>query len=105
MFRSWCEIIEDKNFAIFFVSSILIYSLAFLLSKCESLLTEAGVEILQEKMAIGQISETLFYYWFLCFLPVFGFKKTILVGMLAWAIVMFYLLMEMGDDLKLMLII
>jgi nucleoside transporter len=100
------KLLKDKNFAIFFISSILIcIPLAFYYQNAHPFLTEAGIENPTGKMAIGQISEALFLLLIPVFFVKFGFKKTILVGMLAWAIR--YVLFAYGnaDDLSFMLII
>lgn len=100
------KLLKDRNFLIFFISSILIcIPLAFYYSNANPFLVEIGLSNATGKMAIGQVSEAVF----LLFLPVlfvrFGFKKTILIGMLAWAIR--YLLFAYGNagDLSFMLII
>ena len=56
-------------------------------------------------MTIGQISEVLFLLALPVFFSKFGFKKTILVGMLAWALR--YILFAYGNagDLSFMLIL
>ena len=100
------KLLKDKNFAIFFISSILIcIPLAFYYQNAHPFLTEAGIENPTGKMAIGQISEALFLLLIPVFFVKFGFKKTILVGMLAWAIR--YVLFAYGNagDLSFMLII
>jgi nucleoside transporter len=100
------KLLKDKNFAIFFVSSILIcIPLAFYYQNANLFLTEAGVENPTGKMAIGQISEALFLLLIPVFFTRFGFKKTILVGMLAWAIRYVLFAYGNGDDLSFMLII
>ncbi|MCC2598140.1 MFS transporter [Sphingobacterium sp. FBM7-1] len=100
------KLLKDRNFLIFFISSILIcIPLAFYYSNANPFLVEIGLSNATGKMAIGQVSEAAF----LLLLPVlfvrFGFKKTILIGMLAWAIR--YLLFAYGNagDLSFMLII
>jgi nucleoside transporter len=100
------KLLKDRNFAIFFVASILIcIPLAFYYQNANSFLTDIKVDNPTGKMTIGQISELLFL---LC-LPIFfkkaGFKWTILVGMLAWAVR--YVLFAYGNagDLSFMLII
>ncbi len=56
-------------------------------------------------MAIGQISEALFLLLIPVFFTRFGFKKTILIGMLAWAIRYVLFAYGNGTDLSFMLII
>ncbi len=99
------KLLKDKNFAVFFISSILIcIPLAFYYQNAHPFLTEAGVENPTGKMAIGQISEALFLLLIPVFFSRFGFKKTILVGMLAWAIRYVLFAYGNGDDLSFMLI-
>ena len=100
------KLLKDKNFAIFFVSSILIcIPLAFYYQNAHPFLTDAGIENPTGKMAIGQISEALFLLLIPMFFVRFGFKKTILVGMLAWAIRYVLFAYGNGADLSFMLII
>lgn len=100
------KLLKDKNFAIFFISSILIcIPLAFYYQNAHPFLTEAGIENPTGKMAIGQISEALFLLLIPVFFSRFGFKKTILVGMLAWAIRYVLFAYGNGNDLSFMLII
>ncbi len=100
------KLLKDKNFATFFIASILIcIPLAFYYQNANSFLSNIGVENPTGKMTIGQISEVLFLLLLPVFFTRFGFKKTILVGMLAWALR--YLLFAFGnaDNLNFMLII
>jgi nucleoside transporter len=100
------KLLKDKNFAAFFIASILIcIPLAFYYQNANSFLSNIGVENPTGKMTIGQISEVLFLLLLPVFFTRFGFKKTILVGMLAWALR--YLLFAFGnaDNLSFMLII
>jgi nucleoside transporter len=100
------RLLKDKNFAIFFVSSILIcIPLAFYYQNANLFLTQAGVENPTGKMAIGQISEALFLLLIPVFFVRFGFKKTILIGMLAWAVRYVLFAYGNGGDLSFMLII
>ena len=81
------KLLKDKNFLIFFISSILIcIPLAFYYQNANSFLSNIGVTNPTGKMTIGQISEVLFLLLLPVFFSKYGFKKTILVGMLAWAI-------------------
>ena len=100
------KLLKDKNFAIFFVSSILIcIPLAFYYQNAHPFLTQAGIENPTGKMAIGQISEALFLLLIPVFFVRFGFKKTILIGMLAWAVRYVLFAYGNGGDLSFMLII
>lgn len=81
------SLLKDKNFAVFFVSAILIcIPLAFYYQNAHPFLSSIGVNEPTGKMAIGQVSEALFLLLIPVFFKRFGFKKTILVGMLAWAV-------------------
>lgn len=100
------KLLKDKNFAIFFVSAILIcIPLAFYYQNANLFLSNIGVSEPTGKMAIGQVSEALFLLLIPVFFTRFGFKKTILVGMLAWAVR--YALFAYGNagELSFMLII
>lgn len=99
------KLLKDKNFLIFFISSILIcIPLAFYYQNAHPFLTAAGVENPTGKMAIGQISEAVFLLFIPVFFARFGFKKTILVGMLAWAVRYVLFAYGNGGDLSFMLI-
>ena len=81
------KLLKDKNFAIFFIASVLIcIPLAFYYVNAQNFLSNIGVENPTGKMTIGQISEVLFLLLLPVFFTKYGFKKTILVGMLAWAL-------------------
>ncbi|MFA6944476.1 MAG: MFS transporter [Pedobacter sp.] len=81
------KLLNNKNFLIFFISSILIcIPLAFYYQNANLFLSELGMENPTGKMTIGQVSEVLFLLLLPVFFTRFGFKKTILVGMIAWAI-------------------
>jgi len=99
------KLLKDKNFLIFFISSILIcIPLAFYYQNANNFLTNVGMDNPTGKMTIGQVSEVLFLLALPIFFKKFGFKKTILVGMLAWAIR--YVLFAYGNtgELSFMLI-
>jgi nucleoside transporter len=99
-------LLKDRNFLIFFISSILIcIPLAFYYQNANPFLAEIGVENPTGKMTIGQASEVLFMLLLPFFFKKFGFKKTIMAGMLAWTLR--YALFAYGNagDLAFMLIL
>jgi nucleoside transporter len=99
-------LLKDRNFAVFFIASILIcIPLAFYYQTAHPFLSNIGMGRPTGKMAIGQVSELLFLLLLPVFFSRFGFKKTILIGMLAWAVR--YVLFAFGDagDLSFMLLI
>ncbi len=100
------KLLKDRDFLIFFISSILIcIPLAFYYQNANPFLSDIGLENPTGKMTIGQASEVLFMLLLPIFFSKFGFKKTILVGMLAW--VVRYALFAFGNagDLSFMLIV
>ena len=100
------KLLKDKNFLLFFIASILIcIPLAFYYQNANPFLSNIGVTNPTGKMTIGQISEVLFLLMLPVFFKKFGFKKTILAGMFAWALR--YALFAYGNagDLSFMLII
>lgn len=100
------KLLKDRNFLMFFMTSILIcIPLAFYYQQANPFLVELNMENPTGKMTLGQISEVLFMLLLPVFFKKFGFKKTILVGMLAWAIR--YVLFAYGnvEDRSFMLIL
>ena len=100
------KLLKDKNFALFFIASILIcIPLAFYYQNANPFLSNIGVTNPTGKMTIGQISEVLFLLMLPVFFKKFGFKNTILAGMFAWALR--YALFAYGNagELSFMLII
>ena len=100
------KLLKDKNFLVFFISSVLIcIPLAFYYQNANPFLSEIGMDNPTGKMTIGQASEVIFMLLLPIFFKKFGFKKTILVGMLAWTVR--YLLFAYGDagELTFMLLI
>jgi len=93
--------LKDRNFLIFFVSSVLIsIPLAFYYQNANPFLAEIGVNNPTGLMTIGQASEVIFMLLIPVFLTRFGIKKTLLLGMLAWALR--YVLFAYGDTGSLM---
>lgn len=98
------KLLANRNFLVFFISSVLIcIPLAFYYQNTNPFLVSTGMENPTGKMTIGQMSEVAFMLLLPLFFKKFGFKKTILVGMLAWAAR--YLLFAHGnaDNLAFML--
>jgi nucleoside transporter len=90
------KLLADKNYLIFFISSILIcIPLAFYYSFTNPFLNEIGMQDAAGNMAFGQISEALFLLLLPIFLKRFGLKWTLIIGMLAWGIR--YTLFAFGD--------
>ncbi|MCB9308875.1 MAG: nucleoside permease [Lewinellaceae bacterium] len=90
------KLLSDRNFLLFFVSSILIcIPLAFYYQNTHPFITEMGLSNPTGKMAYGQMSEVVFMLFLPIFFKKYGFKITILAGMLAWALR--YLLFAFGD--------
>jgi nucleoside transporter len=99
-------LLKDKNFLVFFLSSVLIcIPLAFYYQNANPFLTEIGVENATGKMTLGQVSEVLFMLALPVFLNRFGIKATLVIGMAAWVIR--YALFAFGnaDDALFMLIV
>ena len=100
------KLLKDKNYLIFFIASILIcIPLAFYYQYANPFLQDIGMTNPTAKMSLGQFFEIFFLLLLPFFFKKFGFKITILAGMLAWAIR--YALFAYGnaDNLAFMLII
>lgn len=100
------KLLKDKNFLIFFIASILIcIPLAFYYQYANPFLADIGMTNATGKMTMGQFFEVFFLLLLPFIFKKFGFKITILAGMLAWAIR--YALFAYGNtgDLTFMLII
>lgn len=100
------KLLKDRNFLVFFICSILIcIPLAFYYQYANLFLSEIGLENATGKMTIGQISEALCLLLLPIFFTRFGFKNTILLGMLCW--VLRYVLFAYGNagELTFMLIL
>ncbi|MEX2567968.1 MAG: nucleoside permease [Cyclobacteriaceae bacterium] len=91
------KLLKDKDFAIFFISSVLIcIPLAFYYQNANPFLSEVGMSNPTGKMTIGQVSEVLFLLLMPFFFRRFGLKTTMIVGMLAWVIR--YVFFAYGDS-------
>ena len=81
------SLLKERNFLMFFITSVLIcIPLAFYYQQANPFLVELGMPNPTGKMTLGQISEAFFLLLLPLFFKRFGFKKTLLVGMAAWAI-------------------
>ncbi len=81
------KLLADRNYLVFFFSSVLIcIPLAFYYNYTNPFLVNAGLENATGKMTIGQMSEVGFMLLLPFFFKKYGFKNTIIVGMLAWAL-------------------
>jgi len=90
------RLLANRNFLVFFVSSILIcIPLAFYYQDANQFLTELRLPNATGKQTLGQMSEVVFMLLIPTFLKRWGMKTTLLVGMLAWAVR--YLLFSLGN--------
>jgi nucleoside transporter len=81
------KLLKDKNFLIFFIASILIcIPLAFYYQYANPFLIDAGMSNTTAKMTMGQIFEVFFLLMLPFIFKKFGFKITIMAGMLAWSV-------------------
>ncbi len=99
-------LLKNKNFLIFFISSVLIcIPLAFYYANANQFLTDVAMKNPTGKMTIGQISEVIFLLMIPFLFKRYGFKKTILIGMAAWAVR--YLMFAYGNagELSFMLLL
>jgi len=100
------KLLNDRNFLVFFLSSVLIcVPLAFYYQNANPFLSEIGVANPTGKMTLGQASEVLFMLLLPLFFSKYGFKKTIMAGMLAWAVRYFLFAYGNADELAFMLLI
>jgi nucleoside transporter len=100
------RLLANRNFLVFFVSSILIcIPLAFYYQDANQFLTELRLPNATGKQTLGQMSEVVFMLFIPTFLKRWGMKTTLLVGMLAWALR--YLLFSLGNagDLTVLLLV
>ncbi len=89
-------LLKDRNFLIFFISSMLIcIPLAFYYQETNIFLNELKMQGAAGKMAFGQMSEMIFLFLMPLFFVRLGVKKMLLIGMISWAIR--YVLFAYGD--------
>ncbi|MFZ9673156.1 MAG: nucleoside permease [Flavobacteriaceae bacterium] len=90
------KLLANRNFLMFFIASILIcIPLAFYYQNANPFLAEIGVANPTGKMTIGQMSEVFFMLLLPFFFKRFGFKTTLIAGMVAWTLR--YVLFAFGD--------
>ena len=81
------KLLKDKNFLVFFLSSLLIcIPLAFYYQETNLFLNEIKMNGAAAKMSMGQMSETIFLFLMPLFFIRLGVKKMLLAGMIAWLI-------------------
>jgi nucleoside transporter len=91
------SLLKNKNYAIFFISSILIcIPLAFYFQNTNPFLVDINVTNATGKMTIGQLSEVFFMLLIPFFLLKFGIKKTLIAAMFGW--VLRYVLFAFGNS-------
>lgn len=100
------SLLKDRNFLVFFLASVLIcIPLAFYYQHAGQFLGEIGVSNPAGKMTVGQVSEVLFLLLLPYFFKRFGFKMTIMVAMLAWALrYMFFAIASGGEETYILLL-
>ena len=89
-------LLKYRSYVLFFITSVLVsIPLAFYCQHANQFLNELGMEATASKMALGQFSELLFLHVLPFFLKQFGFKLTLIIGLLGWGIR--YLLFAFGN--------
>jgi nucleoside transporter len=100
------KLLRDKNFRLFFISSVLIcIPLAFYYQNASPFLTEIGTTNATGKLTLGQMSEVGFMLLLPVFLLRFGIKATLLLGMLAWAVRYLCFAFGASDNTSMLLIL
>lgn len=89
-------LLKSRSYLVFFLASILIcIPLAFYYNFTNLYLNEIGVQSAAAVQSLGQVSEALFLLIMPLMLKKLGIKRTLLIGMLAWALR--YALFAFGD--------
>lgn len=79
------KLFKDRSFAIFFVSSVLIcIPLSFYYAMANPALTDSGMQNVENKMSLGQVSEVVFMLLIPLAFSRLGVKKILIIGLLAW---------------------
>jgi nucleoside transporter len=100
------KLLRDRSYLVFFLSSVLIcIPLAFYYQNASPFLTEIGTADATGKLTLGQMSEVAFMLLLPVFLLRFGIKKTLLLGMLAWAVRYALFAYGAADNTSLLLIV
>ncbi|TAK40907.1 MAG: MFS transporter [Saprospiraceae bacterium] len=90
-------LLKSRSYLVFFLASVaLCIPLAFYYNFANPFLNEIGVDAAAGKMSMGQISEVFFMLLLPWFFFKLGVKKTLIIGMIAWACR--YLLFAFGDN-------
>ena len=80
-------LLKSRSYLVFFLASILIcIPLAFYYNFTNLYLNEIGVRSAAAVQSLGQVSEALFLLIMPLMLKKLGIKRTLLIGMLAWAL-------------------
>ncbi|MFP4096925.1 MAG: nucleoside permease [Cyclobacteriaceae bacterium] len=94
------RLMKNRSFAVLFIASMLIcIPLSFYYSFANLFLNDIGVENAAGKMTLGQGSEILFLLLMPLFFKRLGYKKMLMIGMLAWGAR--YLLFMWGNPAEL----
>ena len=97
LFLDALQLLKNRSFAIFVVSSMLIcIPLAFYYNFTNLFLNNMGMENTASKMALGQVSEVLFLLVLPLLFTRLGVKWVLVIGMCAWT--GRYLLFAWGDN-------
>lgn len=100
------RLLRRKDFFIFIVTAILIcIPLSFYYQNANPFLTAIGLPNPTAKMALGQFSEALCLLLVPVFFRKLGYKKMIIIGIVAWIIRYLFFAYGNADDLAFMLIL
>jgi nucleoside transporter len=81
------RLFKDRSFTIFFISSMLIcIPLSFYYAMANPSLNDAGMQNVENKMSLGQVSEVIFILLIPFAFKRFGVKWMLIAGLVAWII-------------------